>query len=74
MDSATGTAITYTAIRQQDMIHAASAKHRVVHAHGNAGTQQCVEDDGDLTGCDFTDVKAYPFAVRRMDPSRNGRS
>ena len=67
MDSAARIAVAHTALRQQDMIHAASAKDRVVHAHGDAGTQQRIQDDRDLTGRNLTDVKTYPFAGWRVE-------
>ena len=43
-----GFLFAHGAIWQQDMIHAASAKHRVVHAYSNARTKQRVENDGRL--------------------------
>jgi hypothetical protein len=33
------TCVSRTAPWQKDMIHTASAKYRVIHTHGNAGTQ-----------------------------------
>jgi hypothetical protein len=42
MDPTSRSFVSSTALRQQDMIHPSSKQNRVVHAHGNAGTEQRV--------------------------------
>jgi hypothetical protein len=73
MYAATRISFARSTVCQQDMIHAAGTKHWVVHAHGNAGTQQSVKNNGHLAGRDFTDMKAYPFAAWWADPPRSRR-
>jgi len=74
MDSAARTCVAHAALWQEDMIHAAAAQHRVVHADRNTGPKQCVDDRWRLAGRNIADVEPHPMPDRRVDamPRRFG--
>jgi len=53
------------------MVHAAGAQQWVAHADGDAGAQQRVNNNRQLTCRDFADVEADPIPVWQAGMRRN---